>query len=150
MSQTAADRAWNVLTFFFSLFSLFVKDWAERWPGAKWLWPRAWDLRRAKHETTGTSPDAGGHLKTEFASVQADIRRALDELGVFRSNFQHRLQDIQFRERRCARREERIVAIEIALEHREGRVLTELKGVVDTLKVREDQLARLLHGDILS
>jgi len=43
MPQSVADHVWNSLTFGTSLFSLFGKDWAQRWPGVKWAWPRAWD-----------------------------------------------------------------------------------------------------------
>lgn len=70
MPQSIGDHVWHSLTFSTSLFSLFGKDWDQRCPVVKWVWPRAWDEWEAeKQKATDGSPDTEGVLMTELTDL---------------------------------------------------------------------------------
>ncbi|KAL4785005.1 hypothetical protein BJX76DRAFT_356477 [Aspergillus varians] len=131
------------------LLSLFLKDWTERWPGVKWIWPRAWDeARAAKHETTDASSGAGGDPMIDLTPIETEMKDVLTRLEDLQSNLQKVNDELRIREETCDAREDKLSQIEVGWE-RGKELLTKLEGVADSLKAREEALSACCERHIL-
>lgn len=114
MTESTADHIWGAVTF---VISLFVKDWAQRWPVVKWIWPRAWDEAQvAKHKTINGSSDAEGLPMTDRVIVPSQIKDILAQA-------------------------ERIIRSGLIEREQENQMLTKLEALADSLKAREEALS---------
>lgn len=135
MSSITADHIWGILTICVLLFSLFSKGWAERWPVVKWLWPRAWDERRAsRREFTDGGSIALGSLKIDSLQLLAEVKETLSLGERLQSDLQKACNELLIRTKQLEDREERLKTEY----QRQEDLLIRLEGVVATLKAEED------------
>ncbi|PLB40190.1 uncharacterized protein BDW47DRAFT_123703 [Aspergillus candidus] len=135
-TEPAANHIFDIVTFIISLISL-LEGWLERVPGIKWLWPRAWDMRRMpQRASTNDGSVALDHLRTDLESSQ-EFDKVLSRLEDLQSGQKVVLERLTVLENRLKDREDELSMNEHQ-QQRVDRLLSSLEGAVATLQARND------------
>ncbi|PLN81037.1 hypothetical protein BDW42DRAFT_194063 [Aspergillus taichungensis] len=109
MSSILADHILGIMTICVLLFSLFVKGWAERWPVIKWLWPRAWDERRASRRNSIEGGSVAlSPLRPDSLQLLAELKQTLILEERLQCDLQKAYDELLIREKQIEDREENL------------------------------------------
>ncbi|PKY01650.1 hypothetical protein P168DRAFT_321228 [Aspergillus campestris IBT 28561] len=135
-TEPAADHVFDIVTFIISLISL-LQVWLERVPIIKWLWPRAWDMRRMfRRASTDDGSVALDHLRTDLER-SPELKKVLSHLEDLQSGQQVVLERLTDLENRLKDREDEL-SRNGHQKQRVDRLLSSLEGAVATLQARTD------------
>ncbi|OJJ07443.1 hypothetical protein ASPVEDRAFT_33665 [Aspergillus versicolor CBS 583.65] len=130
-----------------SLLSLFVKDWLQKVPFVKYLWPRAWEERK-KRKRTDVSSDVVGPPQTDIAPLQKGISEVLTLIGGLQSGPREGGKELLNLTKMVQDQQERLCALEAA-RRRDDQRLSELERAHGLEKAKEDARSARRERDLL-